>query len=564
MEDSPDFINLPTSNSPDDGTKIEHESGEVRTEITETTVTETKISVLTENGAHKRNGSPISNGETDAIKRPRITVDEQQASVHVIYNSLTRESKRKLEELLQKWSEWHNRHHSSSQDLKAEVESGEATYFPSLNVGLDKPSTLSFWMDGETSNLQNKEAIPLDNNSVPLYDRGYTHGLSSTNTPSNTDGEILSGSRCFNCGSYNHALKECTKPRDNAAVNSARKQHKAKRNQSSMSRNPTRYYQDTPGGKFDGLRPGVIDSETRKLLGIGELDPPPWLNRMREIGYPPGYLDEEEEEDQPSGIEIFGDEIVVAIVNQETKPIPPSTTPKKQETEDGEILDMDCSPPPPPPPPVASPPPPPPPPKKMTVEFPGVNAPIPENADEWRWGARAWKFDIPRNRANPRFYNPPQLPTRTHHHEERWSRVGDGPPGVDPTGPTFSPRFTDYDSRGSSYHHRSMSERLKRSHDDDRYDNNSSSSQRKERKRLLYAFVCCTPSGVISNGQIVTKPCWKQVMDNEMYDLSFNHSLDLVPRPPFTNIVYCICLYRQKFYSKNNLDQYNYKGCLDA
>lgn len=21
-----------------------------------------------------------------------------------------------------------------------------------------------------------------------------------------------------------------------------------------------------------------------------ELDPPPWLNRMRELGYPPGYL----------------------------------------------------------------------------------------------------------------------------------------------------------------------------------------------------------------------------------------------------------------------------------
>ena len=23
---------------------------------------------------------------------------------------------------------------------------------------------------------------------------------------------------------------------------------------------------------------------------IQELDPPPWLNRMRELGYPPGYL----------------------------------------------------------------------------------------------------------------------------------------------------------------------------------------------------------------------------------------------------------------------------------
>nr|KAJ0209043.1 hypothetical protein LSAT_V11C400224010 [Lactuca sativa] len=477
MEDSPDFIKLPASNPPDDGSQPsnnEHNSG-VRVESNESTIIEEQISVLTENGVHKRNGSQVSNCEIDdflicfsidmvAIKRPRITVDEQQASVHVIYNSLTRESKQKLEELLQKWSEWHNRHQSSSHDSNAEVESGEGTYFPALNVGLDKPSTLSFWMDGQTSNLQSKEVIALDNNSVPLYDRGYTFGLTSTDDPSIGDGEMLGGSRCFNCGSYNHALKECTKPRDNAAVNSARKQHKSKRNQNSISRNPTRYYQDTPGGKFDGLRPGVLDSETRKLLGIGELDPPPWLNRMREIGYPPGYLDEEEEE-QPSGIEIFGDEVITI------------TTIANPETEDGEILDMDFSPPPPPTAEPPSPPPPPPPPKKMTVQFPGVNAPIPENADEWKWGARAWKFDLPRNRGNPRFFNPPET-----HHEERWNRGyredGIGPPGVD--GPLAS-RFTDYESRGSSHHHshRSMSERLKRSHDDDRW--NPYENSRKER-----------------------------------------------------------------------------------
>ena len=76
-------------------------------------------------------------------------------------------------------------------------------------------------------------------------------------------------SRCFNCASYNHSLKECPKPRNNAAVNNARKQHMSKRNQNAGSRNPTRYYQNTPGGKYDGLRPGALDAETRKLLGLG-------------------------------------------------------------------------------------------------------------------------------------------------------------------------------------------------------------------------------------------------------------------------------------------------------
>lgn len=84
---------------------------------------------------------------------------------------------------------------------------------------------------------------------------------------------IDDASRCFNCGSYSHSLKECPKPRDNAAVNNARQQQKSRRNQNSASRNPTRYYQKSSGGKYDGLRPGALDVETRQLLGLGVI----WL-----------------------------------------------------------------------------------------------------------------------------------------------------------------------------------------------------------------------------------------------------------------------------------------------
>ncbi|KAM1080302.1 hypothetical protein EV1_014849 [Malus domestica] len=84
----------------------------------------------------------------------------------------------------------------------------------------------------------------------------------------NGHSEIIDdASRCFNCGSYNHSLKKCPKPRNNAAVNSARKQLKSKRNQNAGSCNPTRYYQkSSAAGKYDGLRPGVLDAETQKLL----------------------------------------------------------------------------------------------------------------------------------------------------------------------------------------------------------------------------------------------------------------------------------------------------------
>ena len=77
-------------------------------------------------------------------------------------------------------------------------------------------------------------------------------------------------SRCFNCGSYSHSLKQCPKPRDNVAVNTARKQRfKSKRNQNTASRSAIRYYQNSHGGKYDDLKPGVLGAETRQLLGLG-------------------------------------------------------------------------------------------------------------------------------------------------------------------------------------------------------------------------------------------------------------------------------------------------------
>ncbi|KAF5939665.1 hypothetical protein HYC85_023924 [Camellia sinensis] len=379
--------------------------------------------------SYKRDGSPVSNCillfdfhvSISGVKKARMTADEQQPSVRVMYNSLTRGSKRKLEQLLQQWSEWHAQHFSSSHVSIEVPESGEETYFPALHVGLDNPSAVSFWMDNQPMNQQNnKEFITLDSKSVPLYDRGYSFGLTLTDGSNKLEGglEIIDASRCFNCGSYNHSLKECPKPRDNVAVNNARNKLKSKRNPNVGSRNPTRYYQDSPRGKYDGLKPGVLDAETRQLLGLGELDPPPWLNRMRELGYPPGYLDHDNE-DQPSGIKIFGDE--------ETK----------EETEDGEILDTDY--------PEL--------PKKKSIKFPGINAPIPENADERRW------TDGPSNRSHRRSNYSSESVSRGQYHEQRRSRDfrDEGPPGCDPgynaTSSIFSPRYGGYDSIYSSHSH---------------------------------------------------------------------------------------------------------------
>ncbi|XP_030550576.1 zinc finger CCHC domain-containing protein 8 isoform X2 [Rhodamnia argentea] len=343
----------------------------------------------------------MSSNSMSSRKRARVTYDEEQPSVHVTYSSLTRASKQKLEELLQQWSEWHTKH-GSSQDTGEALESGEETFFPALRVGMEKQSAVSFWIDHQTRNLQNDGVITLDSNAVPLYDRGYALGLTLADGSNNVDGGlsiIEDAARCFNCGSYSHSLRECPKPRDNVAVNNARMQHKSKRGQNANSRNSIRYYEDPPAGKFDGLQPGTLDAETRQLLGLGELDPPPWLYRMRELGYPPGYLDIDDEDDM-SGITIFAD------------------TEVKEESEDGEIMEAEREQK-----------------RRMTVKFPGINAPIPKNADERHWADGPLRSGSSRHhRSYQRSNHSTVLVERAHYQDHRWSGYArdDFPPGCEP------------------------------------------------------------------------------------------------------------------------------------
>lgn len=315
------------------------------------------------------NSYPEKSGSVTGVRRMRPTSECLQPSVHVKYHGLSRQSKRKLEQLLQEWSEWCARNASCLHDQDEVQESGEEIYFPALDVGMGKTSTVSFWMESEGKKPQDKDFVHVVDDSVPLYDRGFALGLTSAEGSNNLGGgvEVLDAPRCFNCGSYSHSLKECPKPRDNAVVNNSRKQLKSRRNQTAGMRNLTRYYQDSPGGKYEGLKPGVLAPETRRLLGLGEFDPPPWLNRMREIGYPPGYL-EPDDENLPSGIAIYADEDI------------------KEDKEEGEILEAETVDPP----------------RKMSVKIQGINAPIPQNADERLWAARPSKSECHRNRDSAR------------------------------------------------------------------------------------------------------------------------------------------------------------------
>ncbi|GJP50465.1 hypothetical protein CLOM_g9598 [Closterium sp. NIES-68] len=281
-------------------------------------------------------------------------------------------------------------------------------------------------------------------NTAPAAEAAAAGGDLSTLTPlffhsnssSLTDeaARLKSAARCFNCGSYTHALRDCQRPRDHAAVAAARAVHAEEKGQSGKDGSDarggagggvgkTRYYGfgGAGGGKgrggggmeerFEGLVPGVLSAELRAAMGIGDLDPPPWLRRMRDLGYPPGYLGYEEDTAEEQ-VEKAAEEKSEKEKEEgedsdsEAGEIPAETIPPKgksaadadgsndakdpnefkslalvledaseEGSADGDADgDGDGD-------------------GKGELDFPGLNAPPPDGSDDYAWGGRGWKAD---------------------------------------------------------------------------------------------------------------------------------------------------------------------------
>ncbi len=94
---------------------------------------------------------------------------------------------------------------------------------------------------------------------------------------------------CFNCGG-DHMIADCPKPKDFAAI--ARRKKEFQRSQAAFSN--VRYHVDEEQ-RFAHLKPGVEVSERlRRAMGLRENQLPSYVYRMREMGYPPGWLREAE------------------------------------------------------------------------------------------------------------------------------------------------------------------------------------------------------------------------------------------------------------------------------
>lgn len=103
---------------------------------------------------------------------------------------------------------------------------------------------------------------------------------------------------CFNCGAGDHQLRDCPKPKDMARINEKRKEFSQTNNQSNQ-----RYHAEEVEERFAKYKPGIVSQELLDALGVVTNTLPPFIYRMRELGYPPGWLKEAEMEN--SGLTLY-------------------------------------------------------------------------------------------------------------------------------------------------------------------------------------------------------------------------------------------------------------------
>jgi len=217
---------------------------------------------------------------------------------------------------------------------------GSVQYYPGFCIdwlgvrGVD-------WSTGQSGTI---EAFAL-----PIYDRIVSDPLPLMDddvSESAVNSSVVESVACWNCGELGHRVSDCPKEFDPAVVSAARREYMTAKN--AETRYDIRYHEDR-SEQYAHFRPGQLSSALLDALGISKFDPPPYLALMHRFGAPPGYMRQKQNENKTDTVDVYDGD---ARLPPEVPP-PPS---------DSDVSDG-----------------------MLTVQFPGLNAPIPEGANRLLW-----------------------------------------------------------------------------------------------------------------------------------------------------------------------------------
>lgn len=178
-----------------------------------------------------------------------------------------------------------------------------------LSVELDAPGLeISFFekvidLEEDTTTMFTIDTTPAKpkQNDVPRYRASLSETLSNEKPEEKSNGPSRRAMSCFNCDG-DHNLRDCRLPKNYQKINANRKQRGGGKTE--------RYHVDLTQ-KYGHLKAGQISSKLRKALGLHKKDLPVHIFRMRQLGYPPGWL--EEAKIRHSGINLFGSDGTVVL-----------------------------------------------------------------------------------------------------------------------------------------------------------------------------------------------------------------------------------------------------------
>ncbi|XP_019741019.1 zinc finger CCHC domain-containing protein 8 [Hippocampus comes] len=245
-----------------------------------------------------------------------VNIDGPIAQIIYSNNAITKQCRQEIEDclcgiILRHQKEANRNRHSASSHLKPQPSSFAVDEDPQKLASTSVRTTTepfkvvgsalyfsSFSVDKLGQPLFNDNPQHTDGWEVPTYQQVF-------NLVVGTDGQEIEvkdkrpKSMCFNCGSSAHQMRDCPKPKDMAAINERRKEF----TQSQTGLGNHRYHADEVEERFSKYKPGVLSKELLSALGLDGNTLPPLIYRMRQLGYPPGWLKEAEMEN--SGLTLY-------------------------------------------------------------------------------------------------------------------------------------------------------------------------------------------------------------------------------------------------------------------